>query len=462
MASAATGTWHLLSLTGSTADLLTSRVMTEPSGSRVLSDAALVSLDGALQLYSASRTGSWLDVQAIGPGGGSLTGLAPLAQAGGVAMAVSSVAALQLNGATYLATAAHDRGTLEILHLSPDAAPRLVARAVDGPKAVLDGVSDLVSLTLEDDLFLIAASGRKDGLSSFRVDPGGGLALADTLTAKDGLWVSGLDALAVAEVGGASYVIAGSAAAGSLSVIRINPLGVMFVTDHLLDDRSTRFDHVSQIETVSHLGRSFLVAGGGDGGISLLELLPGGKLFHHQSLEAQAGWAGFAGGVSGLSVTLRDGALDIFVAGAGGLARFAVAMETLGPLIGGSAAADRLTGTAADDLILGGGGTDTLEGGAGDDLLIASAQNSLLTGGAGADIFRLLPGTGLAVITDFERGIDRIDLSEWGRLYDISALSISARKYGALISFGDQTLRVSQTGGGSIDVGVWTQDDFLF
>ena len=121
----------------------------------------------------------------------------------------------------------------------------------------------------------------------------------------------GLDALAVADVGGAGYVIAGSAGAGSLTVIRVNPLGVMFVTDHLLDDRNRRFDNVSRIETLSYQGRSFVVAGGGDGGINLLELLPGGKRFHHQSLEARDGWSGFATGVIGLSVSLHADALDI-------------------------------------------------------------------------------------------------------------------------------------------------------
>lgn len=460
--SAATGTWHLMSLGADSADLLASTVMADPSGSFLLSDAALVSLDGQMQLYSASRTGVWLDVQGIGAAGGSFAALAPLVQAGGVAMAVSVVEVLELGGQTYLATAAHDRGTLELLELSPAAPPRLAARSLDSPKATLEGVSDMVSLTRGDDLFLIAASGLRDGLSSFRVTPGGGLVLADTLTAKDGLWVSGLEALAVAEVGGAGYVIAGSAAAGSLSVIRVNPLGVMFVTDHLLDDRSTRFDHVSRIETVSYLNRAFVVAGGGDGGISLLELLPGGKLFHHQSLEAQAGWAGFAGGVSGLSVSLRGDALDIFVAGAGGLARFSVAMDRLGPLLMGSAAGEALTGTAGDDLIFGVGGRDTLDGGAGDDILVAGTSASQMTGGAGADIFRIQRGPDINLITDFEQGIDRIDLSEWGRLYDISALDFAERRYGAQITFGDQTLRVSQPGGGPIPVTAWGADDFLF
>lgn len=459
--SAATGTWHLLSLTDGAVGQISSHVISNPNGAYMLEDAALVPLGGELRLYSASRNGGWIDVQSLAPSGNGLTRLAPVTEAGGVGMDVSSVELLEIGGASFLATAARDRGTLEILRLSPDETPRLVAREMDRPKTTLDGVSDMVSLTRGEALYLIAAAERRDGLSSFRLEADGGLTLADTLTTKDGLWVAGVDALAVAEVGGAGYVIAGSAAAGSLSVIRVNPLGVMFVTDHFLDDRDTRFDSVSRIETVSHQGRGFVVAGGGDGGISLLELLPGGRLFHHRSLEAEGAWSGFAGGISGLSAQIRGEVLDIFVAGAGGLSRFAVDLDSLGPLRMGTAAAERITGGAADDLIFGAGGADTLLGGEGDDLLVA-AHGSTLTGGAGADIFRILPGPDFSRITDFEQGQDRIDLSEWGRLYDISALSITARNYGAQIAFGEMTLRVSQPGGGRIDVDSWGADDFLF
>lgn len=172
--SAATGTLHLLSLTQYTVDLLACRLLPDPWATYMLNDAALVTLDGQIRLYSASHTGNWIDVQAINPVAATLTALAPIAQVGGVAMAVSTLAPLQLAGQTYLAIAAHDRGTLEILHLSTSDAPRLVDRAVEGPKAILDGVSDMVK-----DLFLIAASGRRDGLSSFCLHADGSLELAD-------------------------------------------------------------------------------------------------------------------------------------------------------------------------------------------------------------------------------------------------------------------------------------------
>lgn len=180
--SSATGTLHLLSLGAGTATLISSQSLPDPSGTYMLTDAAPVTLGGQMQLYSASRTGGWIDVQHIAPLAGGFDALPPIVQVGGVTMSVSVVEPLELNSGTFLATAAHDRGTLEILRLSADGPPRLVERVTDGPKAVLDGVSDLVSLTRGSELFLIAASGRRDGLSSFRVGADGRLELADSLT----------------------------------------------------------------------------------------------------------------------------------------------------------------------------------------------------------------------------------------------------------------------------------------
>jgi Ca2+-binding RTX toxin-like protein len=73
----------------------------------------------------------------------------------------------------------------------------------------------------------------------------------------------------------------------------------------------------------------------------------------------------------------------------------------------GFGGADLLNGRAGNDVLQGDGGNDTLAGGGGADSL---------TGGAGADTFDYNAasesrGTGKDVITDFTRGIDRIDLA---------------------------------------------------
>ena len=78
---------------------------------------------------------------------------------------------------------------------------------------------------------------------------------------------------------------------------------------------------------------------------------------------------------------------------------------------------DSLFGDGGDDTLYGGFGSDSLDGGAGNDRLFPGVGNDVLTGGTGADLFGYTPlnwtaqTEGISTITDFERGIDLIDLS---------------------------------------------------
>ncbi|MBM7068613.1 M10 family metallopeptidase C-terminal domain-containing protein [Actibacterium sp. 188UL27-1] len=105
--------------------------------------------------------------------------------------------------------------------------------------------------------------------------------------------------------------------------------------------------------------------------------------------------------------------------------------------IGGS---DVLKGNRGDDILIGGRGNDRLQGGKGDDrldggigddILIGGDGNDILTGGAGADIFFLKSYAGVEAdtITDFEIGVDKIDIS--GQGFAARNLSIDAGSKGA-------------------------------
>lgn len=78
---------------------------------------------------------------------------------------------------------------------------------------------------------------------------------------------------------------------------------------------------------------------------------------------------------------------------------------------------DSLYGGDGSDTLYGGIGDDRLDGGAGNDSLFAGIGNDVLTGGCGADIFAYTPWfwtdqtDGVTLITDFQSGVDRIDLS---------------------------------------------------
>jgi Ca2+-binding RTX toxin-like protein len=93
----------------------------------------------------------------------------------------------------------------------------------------------------------------------------------------------------------------------------------------------------------------------------------------------------------------------------------------------GTAADDRYQGRQGDDLINGGAGDDHLLGQGGNDTIHGGGGGDTMTGGGGADVFRFGSPTAPNVIpwavandtfgdriTDFEVGVDTIDLSAFG------------------------------------------------
>jgi Ca2+-binding RTX toxin-like protein len=244
--------------------------------------------------------------------------------------------------------------------------------------------------------------------------------------------------------------------------VRINDLGVMFVADHTHDTRDTRFARVTEVETFTARDRGFVLAGGTDGGLSLFEVIPGGRLFHHRTIAQETGWT--LDNLAGLHAVAVGAEVQVFAASTTqpGLTQFALPLGPLGPRLVGGAGDDALTGTPGADMLIGFSGNDTLTGGAGDDVLIGGTGANRYIGGPGADTFVISGGGQTDLIVDFQRGIDRIDLSGWGMLYDVSALSIRGRGNGADIAFGGETLRIVSDDGSRIDPASWTNDDFLF
>ncbi|UWQ19691.1 hypothetical protein K3551_18265 (plasmid) [Jannaschia sp. M317] len=239
-------------------------------------------------------------------------------------------------------------------------------------------------------------------------------------------------------------------------------MGVFFPADILHDTRDTRFGGASAVETFEHRGRDFLVAAGDDQGVALLEVLPGGKIHHHQSLEQGLDWN--FGAVAALAVTLVGDEAQILITGSarGGIAQLVVDLDTIGARQIGGAADNTLTGGAAGDLLIGGAGDDVLSGGAGDDLLLAGTGSDTLDGGAGADVFVFEADGQSDRIDGFEQGVDRIDLSGWGRIHGIEALTLRGTGNGGVIRWGDEEIRVFGTERGWIAPDSWTEDDFLF
>ena len=129
-----------------------------------------------------------------------------------------------------------------------------------------------------------------------------------------------------------------------------------------------------------------------------------------------------AAGTTNLVINVASGATNTFAnltfaAFTGGDA-FDDGADTI--TINGAAGVENITGTNFADTINGGAGADTLDGGNGNDRLIGGAGVDVLTGGLGADtfVFGSIGDIGNStvagsreLVTDFEVGIDKLDLS---------------------------------------------------
>ncbi len=307
-------------------------------------------------------------------------------------------------------------------------------------------VSDLAQITRDGATYLLALSVQQAAVLSFRVDGAGGLTAVGTLGTAGGLGLAAPAALEVVRLAGLDYALVAGAGSSSISVVRLEAGGALSLADHVIDSLDTRFQGVQALASVTLGDRVFVLAGGGDEGITLFTLLPGGRLLLMGTALQAPGRA--LDNITAISAVLDAGQIEVFVAGEGtGITRLRIDPGALAPIRQGGAGPDALSGDARGDLIAGDAGNDTLAGGGGDDILIDGAGADLLSGGAGADTFVLLRDGATDMITDYEPGLDRLDLSDWGRLYAIEALDILTTGTGATLRFATEMLKVNTAEG---------------
>jgi Ca2+-binding RTX toxin-like protein len=102
---------------------------------------------------------------------------------------------------------------------------------------------------------------------------------------------------------------------------------------------------------------------------------------------------------------------------------------------------DTLYGGSGNDWLVGYAGDDTIDGGSGDDLLVGGDGTDKLTGGGGRDLF-IFSGSALGtsrtgerdVVTDFEKGVDKLDLSALYEGHAIGTVSAGSAAAGEAVS----------------------------
>lgn len=125
---------------------------------------------------------------------------------------------------------------------------------------------------------------------------------------------------------------------------------------------------------------------------------------------------------------------------------------------------DTLVGGNGNDRLFGGEGVDVLNGGAGVDQLTGSYDIDLMSGGTEADRFIFtdldeffaVVGTGLDRITDFQNGIDLIDLSALDARFNLAGdQAFTFIGTAAITGFGQLSYRIFQ-GNTIISIGFFT------
>ncbi|MFW8637099.1 calcium-binding protein [Cribrihabitans pelagius] len=389
----------------------------------------LAEAGGGLRLIREATSQGELAFHRLLPGGGLADqGGQALAGADAAGFAALTVAQLEGGKCAVYGTGAGN-GRLQGWRLGGEgrAEDRTGAAGGEAPYQ-LPGATRLAVAETAEGLVLLAADSASGGLVSFRIDArNGALSPAAALGAAEGLAVAGITALEVFEADGQAWALLGAAGNGSLTLVQVGGNGALTFADQLSDTLATRFGGVEALEVVVADGEVLVLAAGADDGLSLLRMLPGGRLVHVESLANAAG-LGLAN-VTALEAVVLDGTLQVFAAsGQGGISQFSLDLETLG--------ASRAAGAAREALR----GTD------GSDVLASGAGGGWLTGGAGGDVFVIGPAAGRVTIRDFTPGEDSLDLSLFAGLY--SPAQLEARESGTSLLLQVQDTQIELVSGG--------------
>ncbi len=345
-------------------------------------------------------------------------------------------------GATDMLTLAHsDTDQISTYHINADG----TLTAADSVSAQADFLQTLQSGTNH---FVIAADAVNSAITTYSVDPTTGT--LNEVAADSAIQTLGINAPTAVETVqayGEAWVVVAGAGSNSLTAMKLGSDGQLTATDHALDTLHTRFGDVQDVSLVEVAGRVFVVAGGGDDGVSLFTLTPDGQLIHMDSF-ADTLSTGLQN-VESLSVAHIGDELQIFATSQqdAGLTQLKVDISNLGEVRQGYGS---VTGTAQDDMLSGGILDTTLNGGAGNDILITGTSATTMTGGAGSDTFVLREDSGHTTITDFQAGSDQLDLTDFPFLRSPAQLSFRTTAQGARIEYKEETIDVISASGGSL------------
>ncbi|TRD22416.1 calcium-binding protein [Palleronia caenipelagi] len=275
-----------------------------------------------------------------------------------------------------------------------------------------EGLGDVQGIAVADTVshgqLLATVSGTEDAIGLFRVSAGGQLTSLWSADARDGIPIDTPVDVEFVQSGDALFMVVGSAVTSSVTVLRATPDGQVGFVDQIVDTLGTRFQGLGAMDWIDYQGRQIGAVAGRDGGLSVLELLPDGRLIHLTSFEATAE-TGLWSDVD-IELVEADGALRLVVLSGSDNALIRFDLEfTPGVIATGE------PGGAGDDLLYGALSGGEIQGGGGADIFFDGAGADTLIGGDGSDLFVISPDGQKDWIWNFDPTTDRLDLSAFGR-----------------------------------------------
>lgn len=166
-----------------------------------------------------------------------------------------------------------------------------------------------------------------------------------SIGAPQGLGIADPSAVKVVEMAGTTFLLVASAGLSLISVIALGADGSMQVADHVIDTLDTRFQGVQALATAQVGDRVFVIAGGGDGGLTVMVLTPEGRLLDCGQMLQLPGLA--LDNITAMAAQVTGGMIELFVTGEGtGITRLQIDPGTLTPIQQGGPEAATLTGTS--------------------------------------------------------------------------------------------------------------------
>lgn len=334
--------------------------------------------------------------------------------------------------------------TLEAMILQSPRAADLLPGGMSG-----DQIVELRLVTVGGREVVVIACAETHSVQTFLRDPAtGALVRADQVGAAQGLGIHAPTGMETVVLGGTTYVVVVAAGTSTISVLRVGPGGRLEPVEHVIDTGSTRFEGVQAVAVVQVGGHTFVIVGGADHGVSLFLMLPDGRLVWLDTLADTAELS--LANVSAIAAVVQGGQVHVLVGSSvdGGMTHLTIPIDRLGQLREGVAGqVQRIAGTNGADILIARTNNDTLEGGAGADVLVSGPGRTTMRGGADADIFVVRADATRVDILDFQPGTDRLDLSDLPMLRDVSQLRITPTANGARIDYRGVTIHVTSANG---------------